>query len=92
MIENIKKWKEFALSSAAVNNRKTVYLLIIILLLGGVSAYKNMPRESFPQIQVPGYNTTAGLDQDPSSFFVENHRSSPPKTLKQLKSKIFFLF
>lgn len=53
MIENIKKWKEFALSSAAVNNRKTVYLLIIILLLGGVSAYKNMPRESFPQIQVP---------------------------------------
>ncbi|MDG1237397.1 MAG: efflux RND transporter permease subunit [Flavobacteriales bacterium] len=53
MIEKIKKWKEFALSSAAVNNRKTVYLLIIILLLGGVSAYKNMPRESFPQIQVP---------------------------------------
>ena len=53
MTKQINKWKEFALSSAAVNNRKTVYLVIIILLLGGISAYKNMPRESFPQIQVP---------------------------------------
>ena len=53
MTKKINQWKEFALSSAAVNNRKTVYLVIIILLLGGVSAYKNMPRESFPQIQVP---------------------------------------
>ena len=53
MTKKINQWKVFALSSAAVNNRKTVYLLIIILLLGGISAYKNMPRESFPQIQVP---------------------------------------
>ena len=53
MTKQINKWKEFALSSAAVNNRKTVYLVIIILLFGGISAYKNMPRESFPQIQVP---------------------------------------
>ena len=48
-----EKWREFALSSRAVNNRKTVYLIITILLIGGLSAYKNMPRESFPQIQVP---------------------------------------
>lgn len=53
MTKKINQWKEFGLSSAAVNNRKTVYLVIIILLLGGISAYKNMPRESFPQIQVP---------------------------------------
>ena len=37
----------------AVNNRKTIYLIITILIIGGLSAYKNMPRESFPQIQVP---------------------------------------
>ncbi len=48
-----EKWREFTLSSKAVNNRKTVYLIITILLIGGLSAYKNMPRESFPQIQVP---------------------------------------
>ena len=53
MREKINQWREFRLSSLAVNNRKTVYLIITIFLLGGISAYKNMPRESFPQIQVP---------------------------------------
>ena len=53
MREKINQWREFWLSSLAVNNRKTVYLIITIFLLGGISAYKNMPRESFPQIQVP---------------------------------------
>ena len=53
MREKINQWREFGLSSLAVNNKKTVYLIIIIFLLGGISAYKNMPRESFPQIQVP---------------------------------------
>ena len=53
MREKINQWREFGLSSLAVNNRKTVYLIITIFLLGGISAYKNMPRESFPQIQVP---------------------------------------
>ena len=53
MREKINQWREFGLSSLAVNNRKTVYLIITIFLFGGISAYKNMPRESFPQIQVP---------------------------------------
>ena len=53
MRDKINQWREFGLSSLAVNNKKTVYLIITIFLLGGISAYKNMPRESFPQIQVP---------------------------------------
>ena len=53
MREKINQRREFGLSSLAVNNRKTVYLIITIFLVGGISAYKNMPRESFPQIQVP---------------------------------------
>ena len=53
MKKQFEQWREFALSSTAVNNRKTVYLIILILLIGGLSAYRNMPRESFPQIQVP---------------------------------------
>ena len=53
MKKHFEQWREFGLSSTAVNNRKTVYLIITILLIGGISAYKNMPRESFPQIQVP---------------------------------------
>ena len=53
MKKQIENWREFALSSLAINNRKTVYLLIAILLIGGVSAYNKMPRESFPQIEIP---------------------------------------
>ena len=53
MKNQINKWREFGLSSVAVNNRKTVYLIITLFLIGGISAYNNMPRESFPQIQVP---------------------------------------
>ena len=53
MKKHIENWREFALSSLAINNRKTVYLLIAILLIGGVSSYNKMPRESFPQIEIP---------------------------------------
>ncbi|MCB9189776.1 MAG: efflux RND transporter permease subunit [Flavobacteriales bacterium] len=44
---------EFKLSTVSVKNRKTVYLIIAILLLGGISAYRNMSRESFPEVQIP---------------------------------------
>ncbi len=50
---NLDKLKEFRLSSLSVNNRKTVYLILMILLIGGISAYQNMSRESFPEIQMP---------------------------------------
>ena len=53
MKKQIGQWREFGLSSVSVNNRKTVYLIILILLIGGLTGYQNMPRESFPQIQVP---------------------------------------
>ena len=45
--------KGFGLSTMAVNNRKTVFLLIIILLVGGLSAYNSMPKENFPELQIP---------------------------------------
>ena len=51
--ENYNKWREFGPSSLSVNNRKTIYLLILVLLTGGISAYLNMPRESFPEVQIP---------------------------------------
>lgn len=49
----LDKLKEFGLSSLSVNNRKTVYLVLAILLIFGISAYQNMSRESFPEIQMP---------------------------------------
>lgn len=44
--------KEFSIASWAINNRNTVYVIIAILFLGGLFAYKSMPKESFPEISV----------------------------------------
>lgn len=53
MSESLKDQKEFGISSWAVNNRKTVYLFIVMILIGGVSAYVSMPKENFPELQIP---------------------------------------
>jgi len=53
MEDSNKKLKEFGLSSWAVSNRKSVYLIIAIICLMGFSAYNGMPKENFPELQIP---------------------------------------
>ncbi|MEJ6582575.1 MAG: efflux RND transporter permease subunit [Crocinitomicaceae bacterium] len=48
-----KEKKGFALSTLAVNNRKTVFLIAAIILLGGFLSYNSMPKENFPELQIP---------------------------------------
>lgn len=48
-----KETKGFGLSTLAVGNRKTVFLIAAIILLGGVMAYQAMPKENFPELQIP---------------------------------------
>lgn len=48
-----KKIKGFGLSTLAVKNRKTVFLIAAIIVLGGVAAFQSMPKENFPEIQIP---------------------------------------
>ena len=43
-------YKEFKLSSWAIDNKMTVFVIIAILLVGGSMAYLSMPRETFPEI------------------------------------------
>ncbi|TYA52432.1 efflux RND transporter permease subunit [Formosa maritima] len=42
--------KEFSLSSWAINNKTTNYVLIAVILYLGISAFFNMPRENFPEV------------------------------------------
>ncbi|BAO75231.1 efflux RND transporter permease subunit [Winogradskyella sp. PG-2] len=53
MTENKKKnvFKEFGLSSWAIENKTTMYVLIALILFLGASAYLSMPRENFPEIK-----------------------------------------
>ena len=45
-----KKNKEFFPSSWAINNKTIIYVLMTIFLVSGITAYKTMPRELFPEI------------------------------------------
>ena len=52
MSKNNKKVdKEFGLSSWAINNKTTMYVVMAVIFYLGVSAFFEMPRESFPEIK-----------------------------------------
>ncbi|MCB9222671.1 MAG: efflux RND transporter permease subunit [Crocinitomicaceae bacterium] len=53
MSTNIENQKEFGLSTWSVKNRKTVYLIIAMIMLMGAGAYTSMPKENFPELQIP---------------------------------------
>ena len=50
-MENEKKG--FGLSTLSVKNSKTVFLIAVIIIFGGFGAYVSMPKENFPELQIP---------------------------------------
>jgi len=48
-----QKIKEFKLSSWAISNRMTIIVITFIIVLSGLLSYTSMPRENFPEINVP---------------------------------------
>ncbi len=46
-------FKEFKLSSWAIDNKISIYILTIIITIIGLMTYKSLPKESFPDIVVP---------------------------------------
>ena len=45
--------REFGLSSWSVSNRTTVFVLIAIITVSGLYSYISVPKESFPEINIP---------------------------------------
>ncbi|MDN3202792.1 efflux RND transporter permease subunit [Algoriphagus sediminis] len=50
---NSKTVREFGLSSLSVDNATSVVILTLIISVLGLSAYRTMPKESFPEIVIP---------------------------------------
>lgn len=46
-------FKEFKLSSLALNNGTSVFILLFMVIFLGFSSYVNMPKELFPEIKIP---------------------------------------
>lgn len=49
-------FKEFKISSLAINNRTTVYLLTVLITIIGIYSYITLPKESFPEVEIPIFN------------------------------------
>ncbi|WP_020401783.1 efflux RND transporter permease subunit [Gracilimonas tropica] len=49
-------FKEFKISSLSINNRTTVYLLTVLITIIGIYSYITLPKESFPEVEIPIFN------------------------------------
>src|SRR5246127_90415 len=79
----IDKFKEFILSSWAVDNKMTVYLITIFICIVGVKTYNSLPKENFPDITVPTiYVNTVNGGNSPTN--IENTITKPIE--KKLKA------
>lgn len=77
-----KKFKEFRLTSWAVDNRTAVYIIAIIISVYGLMKFNTLPKEQFPDIVVPTISiSTVYVGNSPKD--IENLVTRPIE--KQLK-------
>lgn len=76
------KFKEFRLTSWAIDNRTVIYIIAIIISAYGLNKFTSMPKEQFPDIVVPTISiTTIHVGNSPKD--IENLITRPIE--KQLK-------
>src|SRR5436189_464941 len=77
-----KKFKEFKLTSWAIDNRTAIYIIAIIISAYGLMKFNSMPKEQFPDIVVPTISvSTIYVGNSPKD--IENLVTRPIE--KQLK-------
>ncbi len=54
----VKKFKEFRLTSWAIDNRTAIYIIALIISAFGFTKFNNLPKEQFPDIVVPTISVT----------------------------------
>lgn len=86
MSNSIENQKEFKISSWAVNNRKTVYLLIVMILIGGLWAYRGMPKENFPELQIPEIYIGVAYPGNSPELIADKITDPIEKELKSVKN------
>ncbi len=80
-----KTYKEFGISSFAINNRTSIYVLVFIVLIVGLVGYTTMPKEAYPEVKQPTiYVGTVYPGNSPADM--ENLVTRPiEKEIKSLK-------
>src|SRR6202167_5817568 len=82
-LENFKgKFKEFVLTSWAINNKTAIYLLVLVVSGIGIYRFLTTPKEQFPDIVIPTiYVQTTYVGNSPKD--IENLVTRPIE--KQIK-------
>jgi multidrug efflux pump len=76
-------FKEFKISSWAIDNKISIYVLTLFITVAGIMSYNSLPKENFPDIVVPTiYINTVYAGNSPTN--IENLVTKPIE--KQLKS------
>ena len=83
IFEGIKgKYKQFGISSWAIDNRTAIYIIAILITIFGLVKFNSMPKEQYPDIVVPTISiTTIYVGNSPAD--IENLVTRPIE--KQLK-------
>lgn len=69
-------FKEFKPSSIAIDNRTTIYLVTVLVTLIGIFAYITLPKEQFPEVEIPIFNVVT-IQAGSSPADVENLITRP---------------
>jgi multidrug efflux pump subunit AcrB len=77
--------KSFGLSSWSVNNRKTVFLVMAIIFFGGILAYQSMPKENFPELQIPEIYVGIAKPGSAPSYMSEKIAQAIEKEVSSIK-------
>ena len=81
-----KQKKGFGLTNLSVGNRKTVFLISLLILVGGFMAYNSMPKENFPEIQIPEIYVGIAKPGSSPDFMSEKITQSIEKELNSVKN------
>ena len=77
--------KSFGLSTWSVNNRKTVFLIMAIIFFGGIMAYQSMPKENFPELQIPEIYVGIAKPGSAPSYMSEKIAQAIEKEVSSIK-------
>lgn len=80
-----KENKGFWLSNWATHNRKTVFLLTAIIFLGGLLSYTGMPKENFPELEIPEIYVGIAKPGSSPEYMAEKITKSIEKELGSIK-------
>ncbi|PWH84977.1 efflux RND transporter permease subunit [Brumimicrobium oceani] len=84
-MEEKNKTKLFGISNWAVNNSKVVFLIIAILFIGGMFSYQSMPKENFPELQIPEIYIGIAKPGSSPKYMSEKIAEAVEKKVKTIK-------